>query len=361
MFYYNETTKNIFRTRFDAVVDSEPCLFYFFDKEFSQVNWQQNPTKSLSTLYLERAQHIRQDYEYVILAYSGGHDSSQVLETFYYNNIHIDEILLVGAFSQDSSSDSDENHNKEIYLQALPTLNKFHLPNTKVTQVDYTTYFNDINNFKLIEQYGSDWTKHIGSYYSVHNLFWNNLKRFVGETNDKKTAVVFGGEKPNFQIHSVLGFAYTQFDDNSITSYGNFQKNENFNRINFFTSLETTELMRKQLHLILKFYIEKVVIDKSITHEFFLKYYTEIIHKIIYNLKCPITYKSRKSSNNVLSLRDQYIVKDKNTPIYKIYQDGIKHMKDIKNFMKEIPKNSFTPSTNFVTRTYRLSESLWTI
>ena len=78
-------------------------------------------------------------------------------------------------------------------------------------------------------------------------------------------------------------------------------------------------------------------------------------------MKCPITYKSRKSSNNVLSLRDQYIVKDKNTPIYKIYQDGIKHMKDIKNFMKEIPKNSFTPSTNFVTRTYRLSESLWTI
>ena len=99
MYYYTENDKK---------------YFYFYDEEFSKINWFIEPKDSLQTLYRKRAEQIRQDYEYVILAYSGGHDSTQVLETFYYNNIHINEILMVGAFSQDSYTGSDENHNAEI-------------------------------------------------------------------------------------------------------------------------------------------------------------------------------------------------------------------------------------------------------
>ena len=119
MFYYNKNSINLIENRVEALKLYNPNLnqfttvaenvgFYYHDKEFSKIDWNYEPPQSLQDLYRIKAEKIRQDYGYVILAYSGGMDSSQVLETFYYNNIHIDEILMVGAFSQDSYGGSDE-------------------------------------------------------------------------------------------------------------------------------------------------------------------------------------------------------------------------------------------------------------
>ena len=131
MFFYN-IDKDIIDNYYDAFAHHDIFYFYYFDKEFSSINWTIDSEKSLSDLYRQRAEQIRNDYEYVIIPYSGGYKSSLILETFYYNNIHIDEVLLVGAFSQDSYTGSDENHNGEIYNQAIPTLNKLNLKNTKI-------------------------------------------------------------------------------------------------------------------------------------------------------------------------------------------------------------------------------------
>ena len=93
MIFYYDHYGNIFHNRYDAIIAPNPCYLYYYDKEFSQANWNVEPSKSLQELYRERAEWIRNNYEYVILAYSGGADSTNVLESFYYNNIHIDEIL----------------------------------------------------------------------------------------------------------------------------------------------------------------------------------------------------------------------------------------------------------------------------
>ena len=93
MFYYeNEKTFSISNRNVILKTNSnfKNIKFYYYDDVFSLVNWNLEPKESLEDLYRKRAEQIRKDYEYVILAYSGGHDSSQVLETFYYNNIHID-------------------------------------------------------------------------------------------------------------------------------------------------------------------------------------------------------------------------------------------------------------------------------
>ena len=110
IFYYSENKENSFDNRIDADMHQDPCFLYYYDKEFASSDWKTEPKKSLKELYKERAEQIRAKYAYLILAFSGGHDSTQVLETFYYNNIHIDEILLVGAYSKDAYVGDDTHH-----------------------------------------------------------------------------------------------------------------------------------------------------------------------------------------------------------------------------------------------------------
>jgi len=65
-----------------------------FNKElFDSVNWKQEPHESLWELYIKRAQQLREKYDYLILGYSGGSDSKNILDVFLQNGIKIDEIV----------------------------------------------------------------------------------------------------------------------------------------------------------------------------------------------------------------------------------------------------------------------------
>lgn len=61
---------------------------------FDDVNWTE-PTETFKELCKQRAQQIRDSYDYIILSFSGGSDSTTVLNTFLENNIYIDEILIL--------------------------------------------------------------------------------------------------------------------------------------------------------------------------------------------------------------------------------------------------------------------------
>lgn len=354
MFYYSNNRKLMFSNRIEALNNDSPFSFYYFDNEFNKVSWTEEPTESLPDLYRQRAEQLRQDYEYLILAYSGGSDSHNILETFYYNNIHIDEILLVGAFSQDSNK-GDENHNGEIYNMAIPTISKLKFPNTKITTFDYTTLFSDINNFSLIKKYGDDWIYHIGSFYSVHNLFWNDLKQLIGKNNDKNTGIIFGFEKPNYKWDFNRKAAYTAFSDLGVTSYGNFQKEDNFERVCFYSDPKAEKIIRKQLHVINNFFIEKCLNKNNPT--LLYSNYSKIINKLVYFPKNPILYTSPKSPTNILSIRDSYILNKKNSDIYKMYIAGIKKFPaNYINVKREV--DSFFSMSSFLSKRYYITNTL---
>jgi len=330
MFFYYDDFKNIYKTRYEAILSKNHCWFYWHDNELDKVNWGLEPKQPLSELYRERAEWIRSNYEYIILAYSGGIDSLNVLETFYYNNIHIDEILCVGALSQPYYEGTDKNTCEDLYLNAFPTLNKFSLPNTKITVDDYTDYFNNINNFEILKKYGNEWYKDIGSYYSITHYYWNNLKN---KYRDKQVGIIFGTDKPYvFTINNKL---YTQFNDRQMFDYGNISYTGNFQRVNFYTSPNSFELIKKQLHTIINF--QKQYNKKNNIID--IKYLNDdrVVKKLIYgNLKNFLSYQVQKSKSNILSVRDMFILMKTNSDIYKIYRDGLKHFQnsvkvDIKN------------------------------
>lgn len=321
-FYYTKD-KEVFYNRYDAIKSGKPVTFFFHEDVFSKVDWKKEPAAPLQQLYRERAEQIRRDYEYIILMYSGGIDSSNVLETFIKNDIPLDEIAMVGAFSQDTAL--CDNNNSEIYKSALPILKEINPTNTKIRMADYTYNFNDPNKYSLLKKYGSDWVKHIGSYYSPqHICFWNDIRHHLDHGTSKKTAIIIANEKPFMYYQNNVMYIY--FIDSSFTSYANWQKEDNYERVNFYTSTESIDLMKKQYHSILNKFINLCFFDKKISPETFMNNYISIAKKIIYNLDYPIKYSNGKSMSHVLSKRDEFLLNKKDSNIFRLFMDGIKKL-----------------------------------
>lgn len=316
--YYYDNELNIYFTQLDAVASQKPCWFYYYDREMATVPWKLEPSQSLDELYKARAQYIRDNNKYVILCYSGGHDSTNILETFYYNNIHIDEILVVGALSQDSYYGSDENHNGELYKNVFPTLEKLNLPNTKVTVVDYTKWFNDPKNFTAILKYGDEWSKYMGGYKSVHKLFWHDLKKFVGRDNSKQTAYIMGTDKV-YLTYEKDKPSYVKFYDMSFFDYGAVYEDENFKRVNFYTDVHptATDITRKQAHVLNR--VKKLNIGKNMKD-------SDLLNRTLYKLRHPLVFQSPKSIYSSISARDMFMLNAKNTEMYSIFADGLRNI-----------------------------------
>ena len=73
---------------------NQPVTWHFHDQAFSKFNWLVEPPGSLEYYYSQRCQQIRDKYDYLILYYSGGADSHNILTSFWKNKIHIDEIFV---------------------------------------------------------------------------------------------------------------------------------------------------------------------------------------------------------------------------------------------------------------------------
>lgn len=322
IFYYDKNKK--YYSKSEALIANEKnqVSLYYYDKEFSNLDWKNTPSKSLTTLYRERAQNIRDNYEYVILCFSGGIDSSNILETFYYNNILIDEIVIVGAFSQDSKSGSDENHNGELYHNAFELLKSIHIPKTKINVIDYSLMFNNIANFSVFHD--DQWANNIGSKKSPHNWFWKDLRKHVGG-KDKKTGIIFGVDKPIINVGCQnLSFS---FKEANLMCYGRNLNNihvENSDFVFFYWDIDAQELLRKQVGIVRDFYNENVIEKNLISNDFFKRNLLKITQSLVYKLNTPLNFISPKSPSPLISLRDQFLFKKNNSEITKFYISGLK-------------------------------------
>ena len=326
-FFYYDSERNVYPTLLDALDSGKQCKFYCHDSYFSKIDWTVEPLLPLDELYRLRAQEIRDNYPYVILCYSGGNDSTAMLETFYYNNIHIDEILIVGALSQDSHEGSDENHNGDLYHNAFPTLARLNLPNTKITVLDYTKWFRNemISDFTVVKQFDDSWVKHIGAYQSVHHYFWYDLKKIVGAYNELETAVVFGADKTPVYYEGDRPFV--EYDNLSFCDYGQRYHNENFHRVNFYIdeSPICADIMRKQAHRLMNIDKLGITFDDR----------TMLMNRVYYRIKNPLVFQSEKTKLSYLSPRDTFILNKTDSELYKIYAAGIRVMKKYDEFSQK--------------------------
>lgn len=72
----------------------------FNDDVYAKIDWSISTSPCLFDLYRSRAWQLRQKYKWLCLAWSGGGDSTTVLDSFLLNNIHLDEIVILWPYTR---------------------------------------------------------------------------------------------------------------------------------------------------------------------------------------------------------------------------------------------------------------------
>jgi hypothetical protein len=121
--------------------------FHFYDSIWDNFNRDILGKISLKEIYRQRAQDIRDRYDYLVLYYTGGSDSHTILETFLENNIPLDEVAVKWPKKLPGSSlyvpnkidESARNFVSEwdfVIENELKKLRSSH-PEIKITILDY--------------------------------------------------------------------------------------------------------------------------------------------------------------------------------------------------------------------------------
>lgn len=240
------------------------------DSFFSHYNWQQEPKESIEELYRKRALQLRQKYDYLILYYSGGHDSSNILYSFLDNDIPLDEICIYY-----SDRDKISNQYKEISLLTENKINilKLKFPKIKIRRLNYAEYFFKWD--KMIENVigDADLLDMFGSMLSINRIILSMAHTFINDWQQilkkgKKLAWISGIDKPmlrflnkkwifNFHdgnIHAQVPPFRQIIDDGTIGSQELFY---------WAPVEECAKILIKQCHLLKKKYNEQAIVDFS--------------------------------------------------------------------------------------------------
>jgi hypothetical protein len=188
--------------------------WHFLDAECALYPWKIDSQVDLKKLYRQRAEQIRNQYDYIVIWYSGGADSTNVLKSFVDNNIHIDEIAQFHAEQGEHGWNSYLN--LEVAHVAVPQTKKLleRLPNTKHRMVDFTPFIVDLfdkeNKFDFI--YQSNWS--MSPHQLARTYFRERIKDYADIiASGKKLCFVWGADKPPLRYDVELDRYYIQFHD----------------------------------------------------------------------------------------------------------------------------------------------------
>jgi len=209
------------------------------DDAFDSLDWSIEPIETFKELCKQRALQLRNTYDYIILHFSGGSDSTTVLNSFLDNNIPIDEIVTKKFIGVDYPC----LDGKKAILD--------------LKEKGYRGKFTEINLTyeKIIEILKNDnkilstpnWTGQLHGFarFSVQHLeklqFIKSIKRIGNICNLTGEQEPFVVKKNNeFYAKLLLKRKFIQSNHYSMTP--------------FFTSTEFPKLHVKQCHIIAKFY-----------------------------------------------------------------------------------------------------------
>lgn len=240
------------------------------NKFFGSYNWSKEPDVDINELYRRRAQQLREKYDYLVLYYSGGYDSTNVLYSFLDNDIPLDEICVYYS-SHDLVSNQYLELNSITWdkIQQLQT----RYPNLKVRKIDYSDQI--INWTQTIDQlgYSASSLDMFGSMLSINRLI---VDQFYNTVDDWKTllekgktvAWVIGGDKPmlRYNNHQWIFNFHDAIVHSLIPPLRQITDNGNIGTCELFywaPEPECADIIIKQCHLIKQHYHAQAKIDFS--------------------------------------------------------------------------------------------------
>lgn len=242
-------------------IDGGKLKWIFNDNEFNNYQWMVEPQKTLDQLYDIRAKQLRDTYDYILISYSGGSDSHNIVSSFIRQKLHIDEIIInntesgIKAFGNNKPMISPHMAcYSEYQLQAIHRLNEFRniIPNTKITIFDATDYTMAAFSSNIDESWvlRRKETLHPLNITRFNYVYLSDVARTLDK--DKKIAIILGVDKPRIRIDE-LRDVYLSFSDRTanvvtmddiVTTYTNTTVEL------FYWAPECCDLLCKQAHTI---------------------------------------------------------------------------------------------------------------
>lgn len=237
----------IYNNKWHAMLDyaAQPnsFKFYYYDHVWDQVNWQQEPEQDLKILEIEHCKFLRNKYNLIALAYSGGLDSHTVLQRFIDAKVHIDYIFCLSPSNSRSDPGNIEPFTAFDYLQA----NQHLFPNTKLIFANEdVSILQRVSGSNAIFGFDNDIST-VNINLRFHPEGWGSrLKKEYPEIykklEDNNGCIVLGSNKPMVYKNN-QGFWYTPNDHQD----ENMQSTE---LTEFFWTGSNPLLQIKQCHLV---------------------------------------------------------------------------------------------------------------
>jgi len=247
--------------------DPQPYKWVYNDEFFSQYDWTQEPTESLDELYKQRAQELREQYDYIVLHYSGGYDSANMLRAFVDNGIYPDELLIY--YSSYDTVGYQYHELKNYTWKKIEKIEKEY-PQIKIRKIDYSNIiFNWPTIIKDTNEYlGLDWDPkyYFGSKMSVNRIVLDVMYEYINDwkriLKDKKSLCNLQGvDQPKVRYLSKQNLFVHNFNDQDsqghITTVRQMTNKNNRDCAEFFYWAPTdvcAKIQIKQCHLLKKYY-----------------------------------------------------------------------------------------------------------
>jgi hypothetical protein len=358
---------------------NQPISWHYNDEIFDQYDWTQEPEQGLSDLYQERARQIRAQYDHVILFYSGGADSHNMLESFLHAGVDIDEIVSFHSFGADG--DRTSMFNREIFETAVPFVKKQKNNNRLKSSVPHTL----IDMSEIISKFYADinWLDFpymFNSTVSINNVARAYLRKYVTEwanliDQGKKLVLVWGHDKPRI-LHEDNRFYLNFMDmfDNCISTWTQQNQPAGWFDEMFYSTPDLPELIIKQAHVTKNF-----LNNCPDTHSYLTTNVSGLGHVVkhkpdgswqshwltqdaqsllIYPWFDPFLYYDKKASDVIFSPRDTWFWKDTvlSSRYHTTVQGLISKFGDL--WLNQIPERKIRATRNFRSKKYWLSREV---
>lgn len=308
--------------------------------EFHRADWDIEPEVSLRELYRQRAQQLRDKYDYIRLEASGGGDSTQALFSFLLNGIHLDEVIFRYPKLGEKDMVGDPGNTKatntlsEWEFAAKPLFNwiQTHYPKTKLTFYDYSD--NLVNDNYMADE---SWI------YTTRDYFQpgHGIKHVQDGTAEQKQlldsgksiCVVYGVDKPRI-VEIDSGWYVFFMDLHANIPNPNVGKYSNVTSELFYWTPDLPELVIKQAHLVRKW--AEMPQNQAYRYLFRLSHtrttrttYEQVVKNIIYPDYDIETWQTEKPTNSFFNEMDEWFYTNfKDSDIYSVWESGKKYLID---------------------------------
>ena len=292
----------------------------FNDVEFSLSDWTQEPVESLEDLYKARAQQIRDQYDYLVLFYSGGADSTNILTTFLKNDIKLDEIAQF--YSLEGDHDPNSNFNSEVTQVAIPWSEKIVKEHKHIRHrvIDQSKLIDDIYDLSEIK---FDFLYQQNACISPNNFSRAYLRKVIKDYSNlidqgKRLCFIWGAEKP--RIYTIDGrycMRFLDMIDNCVSPLLQQNNYPGYYDELFYWSPDFVKGLIKQGHTIIKalktwpitdtFFTKNMTTHGSTVRDNETWYLTcHGLHTALYPDWDINTFSVGKKRSPILSLRDSW-------------------------------------------------------